>query len=122
MKLIGIKPESVKAVLLTHSDSDHTGCASLFANAVFYLGNQEVQMIDGTTVRTMGIFHNKFEQPYTTLENRQMMTIDGNCCKLQIWDTAGQERFRAITSAYYKGSHAILVVYDLTDEDSFREI
>lgn len=52
----------------------------------------------------------------------QMMNIDGNHCKLQIWDTAGQERFRAITSAYYKGSHAIIVVYDLTDEGSFREI
>ena len=45
----------------------------------------------------------------------KMMNIDGNLCKLQIWDTAGQERFRAITSAYYKGCHAALAVYDLTD-------
>lgn len=54
----------------------------------------------------------------------QILKIDGNVCKLQIWDTAGQERFRAITSAYYKGSHAVIVVYDLTDEnsESFREI
>ena len=42
--------------------------------------------------------------------------------KLQIWDTAGQERFRTITSAYYKGSHGILLVFDLTDKKSFDDI
>ena len=40
--------------------------------------------------------------------------------KLQIWDTAGQERFRTITSSYYRGSHGVLVLYDITDLDSFR--
>lgn len=77
MKQIGIQAEEVKNVLLTHSDSDHTGGAALFKNAVFYLGNQEVQMIDGSTVRAMGFFHNKFEYAYTTLDNREQMTIDG---------------------------------------------
>jgi hypothetical protein len=42
--------------------------------------------------------------------------------KLQIWDTAGQERFRTITGAYYKGAHAILVVYDITKRESFEDI
>ena len=42
------------------------------------------------------------------------MKIDGNEVKLQIWDTAGQERFRTITSAYYKGAHGIIMVYDVT--------
>jgi small GTP-binding protein len=41
---------------------------------------------------------------------------------LQIWDTAGQERFRTITGAYYKGSQAIVVVYDITNESSFKDI
>lgn len=50
------------------------------------------------------------------------MNIDGKMVKFQIWDTAGQERFRTITSAYYKGSHGILLVYDMTDSQSYEDI
>jgi len=48
--------------------------------------------------------------------------IEGKTVKLQIWDTAGQERFRTITSSYYRGAHGIIVVYDVTDEDSFSNV
>lgn len=42
--------------------------------------------------------------------------------KLKIWDTAGQERFRNITKQYYKGADGILLVYDVTDRNSFEKI
>jgi len=38
------------------------------------------------------------------------------------WDTAGQERFRTITSSYYRGAHGIIVVYDVTDQDTFSNV
>ena len=41
---------------------------------------------------------------------------------MQIWDTAGQERFRTITSAYYRGADGIIMVYDVTSQDSFDHV
>ena len=48
--------------------------------------------------------------------------LDGKTIKLQIWDTAGQERFRTISSTYYRGAHGIIVVYDITNLDSFNNV
>ncbi|XP_034489864.1 ras-related protein Rab-35 [Drosophila innubila] len=48
--------------------------------------------------------------------------IDGLRVKLQIWDTAGQERFRTITSTYYRGTHGVIIVYDVTNGDSFANV
>lgn len=50
------------------------------------------------------------------------INIDNKRVKLQIWDTAGQERFRTITTSYYKGAQAIVIVFDLTDKDSFDHL
>lgn len=46
----------------------------------------------------------------------------GQTAKLQIWDTAGQERFRTITSAYYRSTRAVLVVYDITNKQTFDHV
>jgi len=44
---------------------------------------------------------------------------EGKRVKAQIWDTAGQERYRAITTAYYRGTVGALLVYDITRADTF---
>jgi len=45
--------------------------------------------------------------------------IEDKICKVQFWDTGGQERFNAITRQYYRGSHGALIVYDVTQRDSY---
>ena len=50
------------------------------------------------------------------------LELEGKSIKLQIWDTAGQERFRTITKSYYRGSNGIVVVYDITDRESFEQV
>ena len=42
--------------------------------------------------------------------------------KLQIWDTAGQERFATISSSYYRGVHGIMIVYDVSNKESFDRV
>lgn len=51
-----------------------------------------------------------------------VLRSNGTKVKLQIWDTAGQERFRTITTAYYRGAQAIIIVYDVTNKQSFSHL
>ena len=45
-----------------------------------------------------------------------------NNIKMQIWDTAGQERFESVIKLYFRNSYAIVIVFDLTNDDSFKHI
>ena len=50
------------------------------------------------------------------------LNINYKNVKLQIWDTAGEERFRTIISSYYRGAHGILLIFDLTEIESFNNL
>ncbi|KAJ5070294.1 ras and ef-hand domain-containing protein [Anaeramoeba ignava] len=50
----------------------------------------------------------------------QTIKIKGKTTQLQIWDTAGQEVFRSITHNYYRNADGVIVVYDITNENSFK--
>ena len=52
----------------------------------------------------------------------KIVQTDFGVIKLQIWDTPGQERFRTINSTYVKGSHCIILGYDVTNKESFKSI
>ena len=41
---------------------------------------------------------------------------------MQIWDNQGQERFKTIPLSYYRGVHGILLIYDVTEKDSFNNL
>ena len=52
----------------------------------------------------------------------KILKIYGINIKVQIWDTAGQERYRSVTSSYYKGSKGVLIVYDISNYNSFESV
>lgn len=47
------------------------------------------------------------------------LELDDKVISLQLWDTAGQERFQSVTKAYYRGAQGIILVYDISQEESF---
>jgi small GTP-binding protein len=50
------------------------------------------------------------------------LTINSKKIRLQIWDTAGQERFRNIAKNYYQSSDGFIIVYDITNSESFQTL
>eukprot|EP00939_MAST-03C_sp_MAST-3C-sp1_P004336 g4336.t1 len=67
-------------------------------------------------------FHDVFISTIGIDFRNKTVEIGGKKVKLRIWDTAGQERFRTLTAQFYRGSHGILMMYDMTNRDSFDSI
>jgi small GTP-binding protein len=70
--------------------------------------------------------HNQFKPEYQLTIGVEFgaknVEINNKIYRIQIWDTAGQENFRSITRAYYKNSVCALVVYDITNRESFNDV
>jgi len=50
------------------------------------------------------------------------MTVSDRQIKFEMWDTAGQERYRALAPMYYRNADAAVLVYDITDSESFSSL
>lgn len=50
------------------------------------------------------------------------LTVGSTSVQLSIWDTAGQERFHALGPIYYRDASGALLVYDITDAESFNKV
>ncbi|KAH0554946.1 ras-related protein Rab-27A [Cotesia glomerata] len=76
---------------------------------------------------TDGIFTSRFVST-VGIDFREKRVIHKNATgrqqrvHLQLWDTAGQERFRSLTTAFYRDSMGFLLLFDLTNEQSFLEV
>jgi small GTP-binding protein len=52
----------------------------------------------------------------------RLMEFNNKSLKLNIWDTAGQERYNSLAASYARDSRACLLVYDITNFDSFKAL
>lgn len=84
---LGIKPEMIKVVLLTHTDGDHTGSLALYKNAEIYMHRDEEQMVNGTTGKTK--FHKTRWKygPYKLLSDNDSLNFEG--LKISLIHTPG---------------------------------
>lgn len=53
---------------------------------------------------------------------RYIRVTENRKLKVALWDTAGAERFRTLTASYYRGVHAYVMVYDVTDRNSLQSL
>lgn len=87
MEKIGISPEEIKTLLLTHTDGDHIGATGLFKNAKIYMHREEEQMINGTTSK-MSIFKTVWKYgPYNLLSYDRIFVVNG--LRIKIIHTPG---------------------------------
>lgn len=66
-----------------------------------------------------GQFHEYQESTIGAAFLTQTVCLDDVTVKFEIWDTAGQERYHSLAPMYYRGAQAAIVVYDITNQDSF---
>jgi len=80
----------------------------------------------GKTSLTLRYVQNTFNERHVTTIQASFLTkrlnVDGKRVNLAIWDTAGQERFHALGPIYYRDANGALLVYDITDQDSFQKV
>jgi len=91
----------LKVVLIGQSSVGKTALINQYINKLF---------ID-TSITTIGT--DKFSK---------IEEINNTEIKINIWDTAGQERFRSLSHLFLKGANIVLMVYDITNQDSFNEL
>jgi small GTP-binding protein len=66
-----------------------------------------------------GQFHEFQESTIGAAFLTQTVVLDDTTVKFEIWDTAGQERYHSLAPMYYRGAQAAIVVYDITNADTF---
>ncbi|AFZ79508.1 Ras family Rab small GTP-binding protein [Theileria equi strain WA] len=99
---------------MAQEDYDHVYKIILLGDATVGKSHMLCQYIKGTvpsqSKATIGV----------EFATRTVPLASGGTVKAQIWDTAGQERYRSITSAHYRRAVGALLVYDITNRQSFH--
>jgi hydroxyacylglutathione hydrolase len=75
LKKLGISPDKIIAVILTHTDGDHVGALKLFKNAKIYLSRPEEQMINGQKSKFLFFGNSIYTKEYSLLDDQQILAI-----------------------------------------------
>ena len=93
--------EKIQIILVGESDVGKTSLIRRYTNNIFNSNHLE----------TIGIeFYNKEEK------------INNKIIQIKFWDTAGQEIFHSLTKNFYRKADGIIIVYDITNKESFERV
>jgi len=95
------EPEEIKVILIGDSG---VGKTNLINTSV------GLEFDDGKKPTISGSFIEK------------IVDINGKKYSINLWDTAGQEAYRGVTKLFFKGSDIVILVYDITNIDSFKSL
>ena len=90
---------------------------------IILLGNQST----GKTTMVKRFVDKNFDEDHLSklgldFATTTYTTEDGEQIPVKIWDTAGQERFKTLTQSFYRKADGILLTFDITDEQSFKDV
>lgn len=93
-----------------------------FKCKVFVLGDSKV----GKTCFIQRFCQNIFKDNISTIGcdmlSKEYVLSDGTKSSIDFWDTAGQERFKSITKSMIKNADGIILMYDITNEETFNSV
>eukprot|EP00347_Sterkiella_histriomuscorum_P007838 403347372 len=116
------KEHSQSLKIKSNNPSKHSEDSKLEAKIVL-IGNSGV----GKTSIAMRYKEGKFsDNPKATVGasyfQKNIAFKDGSQMRLHIWDTGGAEKFKTVAPLYYRGAHAAIVCYSVSDDNSFRSV
>ena len=68
---------------------------------------------------TNGIFNSNYLATVGLDNFTKDEVIDNKIIRIKIWDTAGQERFKSLTQGFFRNAQGIMIVYDVTNEQTY---
>lgn len=107
---------------ISDEDSDNSDVLNWTMHKVILIGDSAVGKTSILTRFSDHNFSNNFISTVGIDFKVKKVKRDKRKVKLQIWDTAGQERYRTITAAFYRGTSAFLVVFDVTQMSTFVNV
>ncbi|KAK9819020.1 hypothetical protein WJX74_004647 [Apatococcus lobatus] len=99
--MYGGQPQTIKVVLLGEGRVGKTSLAQRYVRSSFN---------EGQAATVQAAFFTK------------AVRVQGQEIEVALWDTAGQEKFHSLGPIYYRDAHAALLVFDITDTDSFKRV
>merc|ERR1712166_11689 len=119
----------IESVMVTAGEPNSTPAAPPKANVkglskykLVFLGNQSV----GKTSIITRFMYDTFDNNYLATIGIDFLSktlhVNERTIRLQLWDTAGQERFRSLIPSYIRDSSVAIIVYDITNRDSYTNL